>query len=96
MLKWKQDSLKRYHEERAESEKLGNRIAELETRDSEKDIAITELELRDIENNIAITELELELAVLGLQPASGQTGEQEGTRTDGSDGSQNNSQTKGE
>ncbi len=69
MLKWKQDSLKRYHEERAESEKLGNRIAELETRDSEKDIAITELEL----------------AMLGLQPAPGQTGEQEG-----------NSQTKGE
>lgn len=94
MLKWKQDSLKRYHEERAESEKLGNRIAELETRDSEKDIAITELELRDIENNIAITELEL--AVLGLQPVPGQTGEQEGTRTDGNDGSQNNSQTKGE
>ncbi len=53
MLKWKQDSLKRYHEERAESEKLGNRIAELETRDSEKDIAITELELRDIESSIA-------------------------------------------
>ena len=76
MLKWKQDSLKRYHEERAESEKLGNRLAE-------KDIAITELELRDIENNIAITELEL--AMLGLQPAPGQTGEQEG-----------NSQTKGE
>lgn len=81
-LRWKKDSVKKSREKAAENERLGKQLAELEIRDSEKDIAITELELNDIEKDLAITELEL--AVLDLQAVqAGQERPQTDTEREG-------------
>ena len=82
-LRWKKDSVKEHRKKASENEKLRNQVAELEKRDSEKDIAITELELNDIGKDLAITELEL--AVLDLQAGQVQLQSQaqnEGLQTD--------------
>ena len=76
-VKWKKDSVKESRKKASENEKLKKQVADLEKRDSEKDIAITELELNDIDKDLAITDLEL--AVLGLQAAQAQ---QDRTQTD--------------